>query len=47
MRALEVAQFDFCGFVILVGVDFECISLVLLDLGLRDVEKGLVSLMQR
>lgn len=31
----EVAQFDFGGFVILVGVDFDVVGLILLDLGLR------------
>ncbi len=36
MRTAEVAQFDFCGFVILVGVDCDMVGLILLDLGLRN-----------
>ena len=34
VRTAEVAQFDFCGFVILVWVDIAMVGLVLLNLGL-------------
>lgn len=36
----EVAKLDFCGFIILVGVDFECVGLILLDVGLAGLNFG-------
>ncbi len=36
----EVAKLDFSGFIILVGVDFECVGLILLDVGLAGLNFG-------